>query len=150
MFCNTTYCIKQWSVGVAMLFVKTMVCGVATNSLEITLILQPALMTSKSVRPVHTEIGYLLKYLCTKVKTFGHFQLLKRSAFSIFREPEPQILSYLTQQHKLFPLLATAYAFHFTKVAMTETYQTVNAQIVEGKFANAQEVCPCSKHLVRK
>jgi len=41
--------------GVAMLYVKTMVCGVITNSLDITSILQTAIVTSKSVWLVHME-----------------------------------------------------------------------------------------------
>ena len=57
-----------------------------------------------------------------------------------FSEPEPQILDYLTQQHKLFPLLATAYAFHFTRIAMMKTYHAVNDQIMKGNFADSQEV----------
>jgi len=39
------------------------VCGVAihtVNSMEMMLILQPAIVTSKSVRPVHVEIGYFM------------------------------------------------------------------------------------------
>ena len=57
-----------------------------------------------------------------------------------FSEPEPQILSYLTQQHKLFPLLATAYAFHFTNLALLETFHTVSEETRLGKFASIQEV----------
>jgi len=39
MYCNITNYVKPIVNGVTMLFVKTMVCGVAINSLEITLIL---------------------------------------------------------------------------------------------------------------
>jgi len=40
-----------------MLYVKTMVCDVAINSLDITLILQPACSDVK-IGPVHMEIDY--------------------------------------------------------------------------------------------
>jgi len=42
MYYNTTNCVKIMACGIATLDVKTMVCGVAIKSLEITLILQPA------------------------------------------------------------------------------------------------------------
>jgi len=51
MYCNTTNC------------VKTMVCSVAINSLEITLILQPARSDVK-VSPARTH-GNRLKFLCS-------------------------------------------------------------------------------------
>lgn len=57
-----------------------------------------------------------------------------------FREPEPQIMSYLTQQHKLFPLVAAAYAFHFVQLAMLQTYSIVSNQIADGDFSRSQEV----------
>jgi len=54
MYFNTTNCVKVIVCDAAMLYVITMVCGVAINPLEISLILQPAY---GDVRPVHVEIG---------------------------------------------------------------------------------------------
>jgi hypothetical protein len=41
-------------------------------------------------------------------------------------EPEPQIIEYQTQQHKLFPPLAFAFGFHFASYALWEAYQVIN------------------------
>lgn len=56
------------------------------------------------------------------------------------REPEPQILDYQTQQYKLFPLLATAYAFSFVGQYMTNTYQRINEEINRGNYSELPEV----------
>ncbi|XP_076148999.1 peroxisomal acyl-coenzyme A oxidase 1 isoform X3 [Alosa pseudoharengus] len=55
-------------------------------------------------------------------------------------EPEPQILDYQTQQYKLFPLLATAYAFHFVGQYMTETYHRITGDINQGDFSELPEL----------
>lgn len=56
------------------------------------------------------------------------------------REPEPQILDYQTQQYKLFPLLATAYAFTFVGQYMDQTYQRITGDINQGDFSELPEV----------
>lgn len=59
------------------------------------------------------------------------------------REPEPQILDYQTQQYKLFPLLATAYAFHFVGAYIKDTYRRISGDINEGDLSELPEVlCP--------
>ncbi|KAA0723829.1 Peroxisomal acyl-coenzyme A oxidase 1 [Triplophysa tibetana] len=55
-------------------------------------------------------------------------------------EPEPQILDYQTQQYKLFPLLATAYAFHFVGQYMKTTYLRITGDINEGDFSGMPEL----------
>uniref|UniRef100_A0AAY4A4G4 Acyl-coenzyme A oxidase n=1 Tax=Denticeps clupeoides TaxID=299321 RepID=A0AAY4A4G4_9TELE len=55
-------------------------------------------------------------------------------------EPEPQILDYQTQQHKLFPLLATAYAFHFVGQYMKSTYHRITSDINQGDFSELPEL----------
>ncbi|XP_062402305.1 peroxisomal acyl-coenzyme A oxidase 1 isoform X2 [Sardina pilchardus] len=55
-------------------------------------------------------------------------------------EPEPQILDYQTQQYKLFPLLATAYAFHFVGQYMRETYHRITGDINQGDFSELPEL----------
>ncbi|XP_017293249.1 peroxisomal acyl-coenzyme A oxidase 1 isoform X2 [Kryptolebias marmoratus] len=55
-------------------------------------------------------------------------------------EPEPQILDYQTQQYKLFPLLATAYAFTFIGQYMTQTYHRISGDISEGDFSELPEL----------
>ncbi|XP_066470201.1 peroxisomal acyl-coenzyme A oxidase 1 isoform X2 [Tiliqua scincoides] len=55
-------------------------------------------------------------------------------------EPEPQILDYQTQQYKLFPLLATAYAFHFVGAYMKNTYQRITGDISRGDLSELPEL----------
>ncbi|XP_070792936.1 peroxisomal acyl-coenzyme A oxidase 2 isoform X1 [Pituophis catenifer annectens] len=49
-------------------------------------------------------------------------------------DPEAKILDYQTQQQKLFPQLATAYAFHFICDYLQDTFQKCYNQTKEGKF----------------
>ncbi|XP_046531901.1 peroxisomal acyl-coenzyme A oxidase 1 isoform X3 [Equus quagga] len=55
-------------------------------------------------------------------------------------EPEPQILDFQTQQYKLFPLLATAYAFQFVGAYMKETYLRINEGIGQGDLSELPEL----------
>ncbi|XP_029006509.1 peroxisomal acyl-coenzyme A oxidase 1 isoform X1 [Betta splendens] len=55
-------------------------------------------------------------------------------------QPEPQILDYQTQQYKLFPVLAMAYAFTFVGQYMTQTYQRITGDINEGDFSELPEL----------
>ncbi|XP_015269972.1 PREDICTED: peroxisomal acyl-coenzyme A oxidase 1 isoform X4 [Gekko japonicus] len=55
-------------------------------------------------------------------------------------EPEPQILDYQTQQYKLFPLLAAAYAFHFVGAYMKDTYRRITADINDGDLREMPEL----------
>ncbi|RXN15803.1 peroxisomal acyl-coenzyme A oxidase 1 isoform X1 [Labeo rohita] len=55
-------------------------------------------------------------------------------------EPEPQILDYQTQQYKLFPLLAAAYAFHFVGQYMSKTYNRILGDINQGDFSEMPEL----------
>ncbi|XP_036383996.1 peroxisomal acyl-coenzyme A oxidase 1 isoform X1 [Megalops cyprinoides] len=55
-------------------------------------------------------------------------------------EPEPQILDYQTQQYKLFPLLATSYAFHFVGQYMNQTYHRITGDINQGDLSELPEL----------
>ncbi|KAM8772982.1 peroxisomal acyl-coenzyme A oxidase 1 isoform 1-T1 [Acanthopagrus schlegelii] len=55
-------------------------------------------------------------------------------------EPEPQILDFQTQQYKLFPLLATAYAFIFVGQYMKNTYSRISGDINQGDFSELPEL----------
>ncbi|KAF3817893.1 hypothetical protein GH733_013742 [Mirounga leonina] len=54
--------------------------------------------------------------------------------------PEPQILDFQTQQYKLFPLLATAYAFQFVDAYMKETYHRINEDIGQADLSELPEL----------
>ncbi|XP_042303823.1 peroxisomal acyl-coenzyme A oxidase 2-like [Sceloporus undulatus] len=49
-------------------------------------------------------------------------------------DPEAKILDYQTQQQKLLPQLATAYAFHFACQYMTKIFERAYTETKEGKF----------------
>uniref|UniRef100_A0A674NME6 Acyl-coenzyme A oxidase n=1 Tax=Takifugu rubripes TaxID=31033 RepID=A0A674NME6_TAKRU len=55
-------------------------------------------------------------------------------------EPEPQILNFQTQQHKLFPVLATAYAFTFVGQYMKQTYNRISGDIHAGDYSGLPEL----------
>jgi len=52
-------------------------------------------------------------------------------------------LDYQTQQYKLFPLLATAYAFHFVGAYIKDTYHRISGDINEGDLSELPEVLCC-------
>jgi len=55
-------------------------------------------------------------------------------------ECEPQVLDYQTQQYKLFPLLASAYAYWLSGLKMRETYFLLNYEIQQGNTDLLPEV----------
>ncbi|OWF46410.1 peroxisomal acyl-coenzyme A oxidase 1-like [Mizuhopecten yessoensis] len=48
--------------------------------------------------------------------------------------PEAQILDYQTQQYKLFPLVATAYAYHFAGQAVQSNFLNISKEIEAGNL----------------
>lgn len=60
--------------------------------------------------------------------------------FFFSREPEVQIMDYQTQQQKLFPAVATAYAFNAVFRRMMSLYDKCNDQIQIGDFSLLPEV----------
>ncbi|CAH2262990.1 jg18692 [Pararge aegeria aegeria] len=55
-------------------------------------------------------------------------------------EPEPQILDYPTQQHKLFICIATAHAFQLTSCWLWNTFQAVLADMKKGNVDTLPEL----------
>ena len=64
------------------------------------------------------------------------------------RAPEPQILDYQTQQYKLFPRLAAAYAYRFAATALHEQFGRVLGEIKKGQLENLAEVSITLKPLL--
>ncbi|KAI8497361.1 Peroxisomal acyl-coenzyme A oxidase 1 [Branchiostoma belcheri] len=54
--------------------------------------------------------------------------------------PEPQVLDYVTQQYKLFPNLAAAYAFWLTGQTMMSVYNKSSSQIEKGDISVLPEL----------
>ena len=63
-----------------------------------------------------------------------------RGLLLCFSAQEPQILDYQTQQYKLFPMIATAYAFLFAGSRLREIYFATNSEIQEGNVEMLPEV----------
>lgn len=54
--------------------------------------------------------------------------------------PEPQILDYTTQQHKLFICIATTYALQLTSNWLWKTFNTVIVDMKKGNTESLPEV----------
>jgi acyl-CoA oxidase len=57
-----------------------------------------------------------------------------------YSDPEPQVLDYQTQQYKLFPYLAAAYAYWFAGLKIREMYFFLNYDIQQGNTELLPEV----------
>ncbi|KAH7659380.1 Acyl-CoA oxidase protein [Dioscorea alata] len=61
--------------------------------------------------------------------------------------PESQVLDYTTQQSRLFPLLASAYAFRFVGDWLNWLYMDVNRRLQANEFSTLPEVHACTAGL---
>jgi len=59
----------------------------------------------------------------------------------VFSGTEPLIMEFQTQQYKLFPLLATAYAYWFAGQKLKRAYYTFQDELKNGSAASLPEVC---------
>ena len=71
---------------------------------------------------------------------FNPFLATQRYCINPFRAGEVQVMDYQTQQFKLLPLLASAYALSSTGVAMMMMFMQVRGQIEEGNLESLPEV----------
>ncbi|CAG9759255.1 unnamed protein product [Ceutorhynchus assimilis] len=55
-------------------------------------------------------------------------------------DPETLILDYVTQQHKLFPNIATCFAFQYAANWLWDIYNDINSQMESGKMDNLPEL----------
>ena len=61
--------------------------------------------------------------------------------FNCFRDKEPKVLDFQTQQYKLFPVLAFAYATWFVEEDFKRYYNRIyQTEISKGNFQNIAEV----------
>ncbi|XP_051835796.1 peroxisomal acyl-coenzyme A oxidase 2 [Antechinus flavipes] len=72
--------------------------------------------------------------IATRYSVVRHQSKIKPS------EPEAKILDYQTQQQKLFPQLATAYAFHFIDESLNEFFKKSYQEIINGNITNLPEL----------
>lgn len=55
-------------------------------------------------------------------------------------EREPQIIDYVAQQHKLFPLIATFYAFQYSATWLWNVYNEVTSELETGQLDKLPEL----------
>jgi hypothetical protein len=76
------------------------------------------------------------------------FLLANILLFICFRDPEPQILDYRTQQYKLFPYLAASFAGRFAAIRLWNMYQDIVSELAGGDLERLPEVkcfiCLCA------
>lgn len=53
---------------------------------------------------------------------------------------EPQIIDYVTQQYKLFPQIATYFAYYFNARWIWDLYNNVNSELQAGQLDRLPEV----------
>ncbi|XP_044531601.1 peroxisomal acyl-coenzyme A oxidase 2 [Gracilinanus agilis] len=72
--------------------------------------------------------------IATRYSVVRHQSKIKPS------EPEVKILNYQTQQQKLLPQLAMAYAFHFVNNSVTEFFRNAYQRIISGNATSLPEL----------
>jgi len=121
------------------------------------------------IKPPHNKVSYGTMVLIRASIVAGASQVLGRALtvavrYSAVRRqfPKPDstpsskfasgwdeqpILNYQTQQQKLLPLLAIAYAFHFTKNQMLQMFNNMEKDLAKGSYESLAEVHAASAGL---
>lgn len=86
-------------------------------------------------------------FLSRAVTIAVRYSAVRRQFGSQGGQPEIQVLDYMTQQNRLFPLLATAYAYRFLGVWMAWLYSDVMARLENKDFSTLPEVHACTAGL---
>ncbi|XP_032637700.1 peroxisomal acyl-coenzyme A oxidase 2 isoform X1 [Chelonoidis abingdonii] len=84
-----------------------------------------------------TEVIPMLLKACTIATRYS---VVRRQSKLNPSDPEAKILDYQTQQQKLLPLLATAYAFHFMNAYVNEFYNKGYTEIKQENFDSLPEL----------
>lgn len=99
-------------------------------------------------------MGLCHRRLRVNVKRCGARLSVRLSDFEVFwrcwiircfSEPEPQILDYVTQQHKLLIAVASSHAYKLTANWLWNLYTTVSKDLAGGKDDKLPEVLLCYK-----
>lgn len=72
--------------------------------------------------------------IATRYSAVRHQSQIKPS------EPEVQILDFLTQQYKIFPYIASCFAFQYAAALIWDTYNSVSSELETGQFDNLPEL----------
>lgn len=79
-------------------------------------------------------------YLKKSVTIATRYSAVRRQCQIKAEEPETQILNYVTQQHKIFPNIATCFAFQYAANWLWDIYNEVNSQLETGQLDNLPEL----------
>ncbi|XP_045434955.1 peroxisomal acyl-coenzyme A oxidase 2 [Pipistrellus kuhlii] len=90
------------------------------------------------------EINPLLEKACVIAIRYS---VIRRQSRLRPSDPEAKVLDYQTQQHKLFPQLAAAYAFHFTGTSLRDFFQESYGAILDRDFSLLPELHALSSGL---
>ncbi|KAF5284747.1 hypothetical protein FQA39_LY04472 [Lamprigera yunnana] len=85
---------------------------------------------------VQDAADYLKKAVITAIR----YSCVRRQSQIKPNDPESQILDYVTQQYKLFPLIATYYAFRFSATWIWDMYNNVNSEMEAGLLDQLPEL----------
>ncbi|XP_061474753.1 peroxisomal acyl-coenzyme A oxidase 2 [Rhineura floridana] len=89
------------------------------------------------VSMVQNEVVLTLMKACTIAIRYS---VVRRQSELKPGDPEAKILDYQTQQHKLLPQLAAAYAFYFVSKYLWDIFDRGYTEIKEGKFGLLPEL----------
>ncbi|XP_063394821.1 probable peroxisomal acyl-coenzyme A oxidase 1 isoform X1 [Cydia fagiglandana] len=82
----------------------------------------------------------MVNYLSKAVTIATRYSAVRRQSQLKEGEPEPQILDYVTQQHKIFIGIAACHALRLTANMLWETFHDVTEQLVDGNLERLSEL----------
>ncbi|XP_073957081.1 acyl-coenzyme A oxidase 1-like [Choristoneura fumiferana] len=82
----------------------------------------------------------MVNYLSRAVTIATRYSAVRRQSQLRPGEPEPQILDYVTQQHKIFIGIAACHALRLTANMLWETFHAVTEQLVGGNLQRLPEL----------
>ncbi|XP_064382734.1 peroxisomal acyl-coenzyme A oxidase 1-like isoform X1 [Halichondria panicea] len=85
--------------------------------------------------------------LARAVTIATRYSVVRRQGESSTGGPEVQVMDYQTQQLKLLPLIATAYALNISGIDMMRTYYQIQSEIMDGNFDSLPELHATSSGL---
>ncbi|CAJ2645834.1 unnamed protein product [Trifolium pratense] len=97
---------------------------------------------SKCIRLSQTA-AFCTCWFCMWSPSSAQYSAVRRQFGSQKGGPETQVIDYKTQQARLFPLLASAYAFRFVSVWLKWLYTNVTQKLQANDFSTLPEAHAC-------
>ncbi|XP_060803917.1 probable peroxisomal acyl-coenzyme A oxidase 1 isoform X2 [Amyelois transitella] len=85
-------------------------------------------------------VNNMANQLAKAVTIAVRYSAIRRQSQLKPHEPEPQILDYVTQQHKLFIAIASSHAFSSAAKWLWNMFDKVNKELAQGKLDNLAEL----------